>query len=320
MISELKIIKGERLQQIAEMYIGTQDDFRYNPKIFAEKDKHCDIERIDGPISNPNILFCYGHCIRLFIQKLSYFKNSFVLITHNSDENILPNMEVLYLATHPLLKKWYAQNACVEHPKIVLLPIGLANEQWAHGDTSFFKNTENVRTPEFGIREAENLRVAKGVRGIPGEDLSSQVITEYWNHKTESIYFYFNLHTNYAKRNECYKQLRDVVSFLPPVPVQEYHETLSKYSFCICPEGNGVDTHRFWEALYVRSIPIVLFTPFIHILKKQLPDLPMVVIQSWADLKPENLVYDREIMASNKYFKALDLSYWERRIRMDTSL
>jgi len=188
MISETKIIKGERLQQIAEMYIGTQDDFRYNPKIFAEKGKHCDIERINGPISNPNILFCYGHCIRLFIQKLSYFKNSFVLITHNSDENILPNMEVLYLATHPLLKKWYAQNACVDHPKIVLLPIGLANEQWAHGDTSFFKNPENVRTPEFGIREAENLRVAKGVRGILSvavsvavseavvEDLSSQVI------------------------------------------------------------------------------------------------------------------------------------------------
>ena len=287
MISETKIIKGERLQQIAEMYIGTQDDFRYNPKIFAEKGKHCDIERINGPISNPNILFCYGHCIRLFIQKLSYFKNSFVLITHNSDENILPNMEVLYLATHPLLKKWYAQNACVDHPKIVLLPIGLANEQWAHGDTSFFKNTENV---------------------------------EYGNHKSESIYFYFNLHTNYAKRNECYKQLRDVVSFLPPVPVQEYHETLSQYSFCICPEGNGVDTHRFWEALYVRSIPIVLFTPFIHILKTQFPDLPMIVIQSWTDLKPENLVYDREIMSSNKYFKALDLSYWERRIRMDTTL
>jgi hypothetical protein len=190
-------------------------------------------------------------------------------------------------ATHPLLKKWYAQNACVDHPKIVLLPIGLANDQWAHGDTSFFKNPENV---------------------------------EYGNRKSESIYFYCNLHTNYGKRNECYKQLRDVVSFLPPVPVQEYHDTLSKYSFCICPEGNGVDTHRFWEALYVRSIPIVLFTPFIHILKTQFPDLPMIVIQSWTDLKPENLVYDREIMASNKYFKALDLSYWERRIRMDTTL
>jgi hypothetical protein len=278
MVSESNIIKGERLQQVAEMYLGRPEDFQYNPKISVETHKHCDIESVSEPISNPSILFCYGHCIRTFIQKLEYFKNPFVLITHNSDENILPTPEILRLATHPLLKKWYAQNVCVEHRKIVLLPIGLANDQWAHGNTSFFANR-----------------------------------TEY--SKTENVYFYFNLHTNYIQRNECYKLLRDTVPFLEPVSVEEYHKTLSQYKFCICPEGNGADTHRLWEAYYLKSIPIVVLTPFIYNLKKQMPELPLIVLNSWSELRIDNLHYDQFKMNNHTYL--LDLSYWIMRIRMD---
>ena len=33
------IIKGERIQQIADIYLGNEDDFRYNPLIYQQKEQ-----------------------------------------------------------------------------------------------------------------------------------------------------------------------------------------------------------------------------------------------------------------------------------------
>ena len=39
--------------------------------------------------------------------------------------------------------------------------------------------------------------------------------------------------------------------------IEEYERDLLTSNFVLCPEGNGIDTHRVWEALYSGSIPIV---------------------------------------------------------------
>ncbi len=51
--------------------------------------------------------------------------------------------------------------------------------------------------------------------------------------------------------------------------------------FVICPRGNGVDTHRFWEALYLGSIPIVLKDPHLSSFTSQLPCLEL---ENWGQL------------------------------------
>ena len=57
---------------------------------------------------------------------------------------------------------------------------------------------------------------------------------------------------------------------------------LAKYKWCICPEGNGVDTHRLWEAMYLRCVPIVLRSPFIDALMHYTEgELPIYVVDSW---------------------------------------
>ena len=63
---------------------------------------------------------------------------------------------------------------------------------------------------------------------------------------------------------------------------------LSDYEYCICPEGNGVDTHRFWEALYLKCVPIVIRNPLIDIIKNT-TNLPMVILNSWQDLQVNEL-------------------------------
>jgi hypothetical protein len=274
-----EIIKGERLQQLANMYLGMPNDFQFNPLIAKDTGKHCDIRQIVAPIYHPQTVFWYGHLLPVLAEKIHFFQNKFRLITHNSDQNITSTPETLRILNHPTLDKWYAQNVGFEHPQLMVLPIGLANNQWTHGDLSFFRNPETAINAD--------------------------------NNKTEDVYFYFNLSTNFGKRNECYKQLRNKLPFLDNFPPLMYQEILSTYSFCICPEGNGADTHRFWEALYVKCIPIVLRTPHIEVIQKQMPDLPMVVLESWADLDVDKLVYDKEKMSSYNYYDKLKMSYWK---------
>ena len=55
---------------------------------------------------------------------------------------------------------------------------------------------------------------------------------------------------------------------------------MSKYQYCICPNGNGVDTHRFWEAIYLKLVPIVIRNSFYNMLENK---VPMIILNSWEE-------------------------------------
>lgn len=38
----------------------------------------------------------------------------------------------------------------------------------------------------------------------------------------------------------------------------EYRDVVRTTKFVICPPGNGIDTHRTWEAIYLGAVPVVL--------------------------------------------------------------
>ena len=77
-------------------------------------------------------------------------------------------------------------------------------------------------------------------------------------------------------------------------------DRLSTYEFCICPEGNGVDTHRLWEAIYLQCIPIVVKTPFNDLIKEKY-NLNMIILNSWDELDITKLNYS-EYIFDEKYF------------------
>ena len=69
---------------------------------------------------------------------------------------------------------------------------------------------------------------------------------------------------------------------LPMVSVKENIMRLATYRWCICPEGNGVDTHRLWEAIYLGCVPIVKRSPFIDTLVHYTGgEIAMIVVESW---------------------------------------
>ena len=85
--------------------------------------------------------------------------------------------------------------------------------------------------------------------------------------------------------------------------------------FVVCPEGNGIDTHRMWEALYLRTIPIIKRNKISIFIKKA--KLPVLILNKWSDLSK----YDEEklkkfYVSNKKYFKNnyLFQTYWKKEL------
>jgi len=253
---EKNIITGERIQQLANVYLGFQEDFNYNPVIKQQTDKHLDLTKINEPFDNPYYVFCYTHRINVLSAKICLFKNNFVLITHNSDGEIRNTTEVNLILNSTKLQKWYCQNLCFEHDKLSFVPIGFANSMWPHGNINIFKASFFVYNLSLKMRK---------------------------------VYFNFNINTNVSKRIECLEAVRKKVLWMDNVSPFENLIRLQQFKFCICPEGNGPDTHRLWEALYVKTVPIVVDSEFTQILKKH--KVPMVVLDKWSDLDLSKLKY-----------------------------
>ena len=59
---------------------------------------------------------------------------------------------------------------------------------------------------------------------------------------------------------------------------------LKKHKYAICPRGNGIDTHRIWECLYLDVIPIMLKRDYFGI-----DNLPIIYLNSWDELDVNNI-------------------------------
>lgn len=270
MIASNEILTGEKIQLLAQIYLGNRYDFGFNPVTSEQKEKHVLIDEIVEEFENPSLVFCYSDKIVILSSKIHFFKNNFVLITHNGDQDIEDCVEIQKILDCSKLSKWYAQNLVFYHEKLHYLPIGMANSMWSHGNLDVFEN------PDFY------------------NSLSR---------KNKKTYFQFSLGTSRSKRERCFNVFNGKIEFLNIISSTHNFWRLKDYEFCICPEGNGVDTHRLWECLYLKTVPIVINSPFIETLKKYNSKLPFVVLNSWED-------YDEGKLDYSKYsFDDIDISF-----------
>lgn len=204
-------------------------------------------------------------------------QNEYLLITHNSDHNVsLKDMDYL----DEKIIHWFSVNLSFKaQDKISLLPIGFENRRYQNNG------------------KLSNLNSAYELK----------------EEKTKLVLASFNISTNYYKRKELYEisilnNLIDNKIFNTP---REYICNLKKYKFLLCPEGNGIDTHRIWESLLVNTVPIMLKSSF----SKNLSSLgiPVFTVNSWSELNELsegelNSVYEKyKSFEFNKYVK---FDYW----------
>lgn len=91
----------------------------------------------------------------------------------------------------------------------------------------------------------------------------------------------------------------------------EFYDNLAESKFCLCPRGNGIDTFRMWDSLYLGTIPIVVKEAAFHDL---LVDLPILFLEDYSmisKLSEEFLEEKYEEMVNKRYnYELLKLDHW----------
>lgn len=237
----------------------------------------CDIDINDDPIENDiNILYADTHDRHIAIDKIKNNKDTkFILVTHNSDDSI-DEIEI-----PENLLTWFGTNVEYENEKIIPIPIGLENDHWHPQKRAILESSG-----KYVDRITKSLAQFNPVT-FPQE--RQQLLRNILNGLV------------YADSYYCVNGER----------FQTYADNLTKYAFCLCPRGNGIDTHRIWESLYLGCIPIVKKHPT-HNFEA---DLPIIFVDYWLEVTKEFLARKiQEIDHSLFQSELLTMSYWKGRI------
>ena len=233
--------------------------------------------RTDFAPKNQDIVFCKTDFIlNLFgaLQRLPV--KNLGLITHESDFAIT---EQLFVNRPSCIKVWYAQNIAHADPCLKPIPIGLAD---AHCNIT--------------------LKADKLLRLGTVEKLL------YVNHRVQN---------NPRARAWIYEHFKNsdwCTVHTPDLSLDEYKSELDRHQFILCPAGNGIDTHRCWEALYHGIIPIVER----HLTMSTLEDLPAIVVDDFRSVTKEFLLEQyNKLQNQTTRPEKLQVEYWIQQLRQD---
>jgi hypothetical protein len=246
-------ISGEKIQSKCLTLIVSQTDYNRSSKL---NENVKEIKDIDSTFNNPYKIFCYSdylNNIDFLISVLKKFQNDFILVFHNSDKNFESEHLILFNNLNKL-KKIYTQNCSMIHSNVEPIPIGIANSMWNHGNLEI-------------LNEIVTLNIVK----------------------SNKIYFNFDINTNFSKRQIC----KDICSnkniqWNNKKDFKNYLSELKSHYYAICPDGNGLDTHRLWECFYLNVIPICLKNSFLEYFKEKF-NFNIILLNNWDELNVEKL-------------------------------
>lgn len=209
-----------------------------------------------------------------------------IWITGHSDYSIQYNIFNKYKNN---CEYWFTSNKNIEETNIFAIPIGITNFT---NETELHKIYGNT---EIMIEIMKEPRVIKNL-----------------------IYLNFNITTYREERQRCYNFFYNK-SYVTVGQIKntldgrkEFLRNLRNHKFVLCPRGNGIDTHRLWETLYMGSIPIVKRCCAMN----EFIDLPILFIDDWLDVANEEYLEMKykDIVSSSWNLEKLKFSYWKNKI------
>lgn len=218
-------------------------------------------------------IFVKSELLESFLSGPAQKVNDCVLLTGHSDRNFsqLPNLPNNF-------KYWFCQNSVgSDDERIFTLPIGIENLSLGRlGQKKFYRVKPN------SVQFANKVLVPPMSNTNPIRRLS--II--------------------YCKTNPIYS-VHDQM-----LPESQYFELLDKFQFVLCLEGNGFDTHRLWETLYLGKFPVLIESNWSKSLKYL--KLPILYIESLEHLKEVDLLNFRESYAqySSGSMRQLWTPFW----------
>jgi hypothetical protein len=194
-----------------------------------------------------------------------------VVLSHNSD--ITFTDENLKVEKYPLVYRWILQNNQIINPAVFSIPIGIANAMWNHGNFSL-------------IELARDERLEKHILCLA-------------NHSTSTA-------QRYRSRVDALILSQPFIMYRNGQHYHIYLQTMSMAKWCLCPRGNGLDTHRMTEALLLGAIPIVK--------KGEYPvslTLPVLEVDDWFEITAEFLNDVKKPLITSDTLQQLSLKYWK---------
>jgi len=287
-LDRAEIITGERVQSMAEVTVISRRTYEFHRGVahYAREMVRFETsmaelgERELDRLAHARSVFLYTHDFDEFADVVwpRLTKRPRVLITHNSDAEVSEKHAAWLDREGAGVRCWLAQNATVLHPRLCPVPIGIANSMWPHG---------NLRALARAMRRA---------RRTGREPLS--------------LFAQFSAATHPA-RLAAADALRSnfpaqQVDATPSMKWRQYTRLLSAHQFSACPRGNGIDTHRLWESLYLGVVPIVERTTLSEYWRGT--GLPVVLIDDWGEVTPARLRYEADRLGACANQNALRLS------------
>ena len=227
-------------------------------------------------LKDGDVIYTHNFYVDQLFNLIKTVDVKLVVVTHNCDTTmaVTPPDNVI---------RWFSQNVSIVHDRVESIPIGLENDRWF---------------PEVHKRDKMMAKLH--------EERSYKELV-YMNHSTR---------TNSAKRLEPYRVLEGKPWVMSERGANgsgfdEYLDNIYNHRFVVCPEGNGMDTHRTWECLYMGSIPIEKR----NINNSFYTDLPICFVDDWEQVTIDFLVEeDERIKESVWNMDKLKFEYWKNKI------
>ena len=229
-------------------------------------------------LKNAQVIFCPSVNLTEFLAEYGNYISAKILIAGNDDTEFHAPISKLPNS----VKQVYLQNSFIsDNKKIFTLPIGIENFRYGvNGNPKFMSPINNQVKKDkilFGPFSATH----------PDREKIIEIL---------------------GKEQGPWEILLDRLS------VNQYRNTVSNFKLVGAVRGNGVDTHRAWEALYRGIIPVVeknLWSDSLRYL-----ELPILTVTEW---QPENLislVNQSRITENNpSKFESLWINWWIDRFR-----
>jgi hypothetical protein len=178
--------------------------------------------------------------------------------------------------------KWFGVNK--QSPRVHGLPLGITNNTQESELHSVYGNVDLMVEVANQPREIKNL-----------------------------VYMNFAVHTYPPERQMVLDMFKDkpwVTAESPENSIsgrKRFLQNARNHSFVLCPRGNGIDTHRLWETLYMGSIPIVRK----DIAHSDWLDLPILFVDKWEDVTEERLRAELVRFQTTQWnMEKLFIRYW----------
>jgi hypothetical protein len=275
------IINGPQFESIADFVINPHD---------GKNLTNYDLQRL---LNSNAIIFTKTDFIFDIFNLLRNSPNNYILITHLSDYSIDENR---FNHKPRCIKKWYAINVDYQHEDLIPIPLGL----YPH-----------IFGPRYSLNtwdESEPYNQALWFSDIRNEYLKNEkkdILYCCWNDRKMAPDFKENRDSIVEKLIN--NKLRIIHGTNTRHKQNVYFESLCKYT--VSPPGNGIDSHRTWESLYLGCIPIVKK----HIIYDSF-NLPLIQVDNWSEINTELL---NNFDESKFSLEKLDMNYWKKIILED---